>query len=473
MLIGRDKEKQILKSALSEEQSQFIAVYGRRRVGKTFLIRESYDYTFDFQFTGAAKLSAKKQLVRFRRALKEHGQKDTPELTNWGDAFDELKRFIINLQAGKKVIFLDELPWMDAPRSGFLSELESFWNGWASARKDLVFVVCGSSTSWMVKKIIKNKGGLHNRLNHRIALKPFPLGLCEKMVQSRGLVLSRKQILEAYMIFGGVPYYWSLLQRGTSITAEIDRLIFSPDGELRDEFEMLYASLFKKPEPYIRVIELLAKKKMGLTRQELLSAGGFEDNGAFSDILNDLEWCGFIRSYTMMGYRTKSDIFQLIDHYTLFYYEYIDGSRQGSNYWKAMLGTPKYNTWCGLAFERACLWHVDQIKKKLGISGILTNEYAWRCLPDESLRRRGVQIDLLIDRSDGIIDVCEMKYSQNQYAITADDAEILARKRETFQSVTGTKSAVHSIMVTTEGLKPNEHQYEVQAEVVLNDLFEV
>lgn len=175
----------------------------------------------------------------------------------------------------------------------------------------------------------------------------------------------------------------------------------------------------------------------------------------------------------MMGYRTKSDIFQLIDHYTLFYYEYIDGSRQGSNYWKAMLGTPKYNTWCGLAFERACLWHVDQIKKKLGISGILTNEYAWRCLPDESLRRRGVQIDLLIDRSDGIIDVCEMKYSQNLYAITADDADALARKRDTFQSVTGTKSAVHSIMVTTEGLKPNEHQYEVQAEIVLNDLFEV
>lgn len=473
MLIGRDKEKQILKNALSEEQSQFIAVYGRRRVGKTFLIRESYDYTFDFQFTGAAKLSAKKQLVRFRRALKEHGQKDTPELTNWGDAFGELKRFIINLQAGKKVIFLDELPWMDAPRSGFLSELESFWNGWASARKDLVFVVCGSSTSWMVKKIIKNKGGLHNRLNHRIALKPFPLGLCEKMIRSRGLVLSRKQILEAYMIFGGVPYYWSLLQRGTSITAEIDRLIFSPDGELHDEFEMLYASLFKKPEPYIHVIELLARKKMGLTRQELLLAGGFEDNGAFSDILKDLEWCGFIRSYTMMGYRTKSDIFQLIDHYTLFYYEYIDGTRQGSNYWKAMLGTPKYNTWCGLAFERACLWHVDQIKKKLGISGILTNEYAWRCLPDENLGRRGVQIDLLIDRSDGIIDVCEMKYSQNQYIITADDADALARKRETFQSATGAKSAVHSIMVTTEGLKPNEHQHEVQAEVVLNDLFEV
>jgi hypothetical protein len=473
MLIGRTKEKQLLVDALHEEYSQFIAVYGRRRVGKTFLIREAYDYTFDFQFTGAAKLTARKQLVRFRRALKEHGQKDTPELTNWGDAFSELKRLINSMKTGKKVVFLDELPWMDAPRSGFLSELESFWNGWASARKDIVFVVCGSSTSWMVKKIIKNKGGLHNRLSHRISLKPFPLGLCEQLAQSRGLVFSRKQLLEAYMVFGGVPYYWSLLQKGASVTQEIDRLIFSPDGELNDEFEMLYASLFKKPEPYIRVIELLARKKMGMTRMELLAAGGFEDNGSFSDILKDLEWCGFIRSYSMMGYKKKSDLFQLIDHYTLFYYEYIDGQRQGANYWKSMLGTPKYNTWCGLAFERTCLWHIDQIKKQLGISGILTNEYAWRCSGDESKNLRGVQIDLLIDRSDGIIDICEMKYSKEPYVISADYGRELQRKRDVLVEVTGTENAVHTIMVTTEGVVHNEEWGEIQAEVNLDNLFEL
>ncbi len=463
----------MLVDALHEEYSQFIAVYGRRRVGKTFLIREAYDYTFDFQFTGAAKLTARKQLVRFRRALKEHGQKDTPELTNWGDAFSELKRLINGLKTGKKVIFLDELPWMDAPRSGFLSELESFWNGWASARKDIVFVVCGSSTSWMVKKIIKNKGGLHNRLSHRISLKPFPLGLCEQLAQSRGLVFSRKQLLEAYMVFGGVPYYWSLLQKGASVTQEIDRLIFSPDGELNDEFEMLYASLFRKPEPYIRVIELLARKKMCMTRMELLAAGGFEDNGSFSDILKDLEWCGFIRSYSMMGYKKKSDLFQLIDHYTLFYYEYIDGQRQGANYWKSMLGTPKYNTWCGLAFERTCLWHIDQIKKQLGISGILTNEYAWRCSGDESKNLRGVQIDLLIDRSDGIIDICEMKYSKEPYVISADYGRELQRKRDLLTEVTGTDSAVHTIMVTTEGVVHNVEWGEIQAEVNLDNLFEL
>jgi hypothetical protein len=325
----------------------------------------------------------------------------------------------------------------------------------------------------MVKKIIKNKGGLHNRLSHRISLKPFPLGLCEQLVQSRGLVFSRKQLLEAYMVFGGVPYYWSLLQKGASVTQEIDRLIFSPDGELNDEFEMLYASLFKKPEPYIRVIELLARKKMGMTRMELLAAGGFEDNGSFSDILKDLEWCGFIRSYSMMGYKKKSDLFQLIDHYTLFYYEYIDGQRQGANYWKSMLGTPKYNTWCGLAFERTCLWHIDQIKKQLGISGILTNEYAWRCSGDESKNRRGVQIDLLIDRSDGIIDICEMKYSKEPYVISADYGRELQRKRDVLTEVTGTDSAVHTIMVTTEGVVHNVEWGEIQAEVNLDNLFEL
>ena len=203
MLIGREKEKRILQNALNEELSQFIAVYGRRRVGKTFLIREAYNYTFHFQFTGAANTNARKQLARFRMALKEHGLTDVPNITNWMDAFSELKRFISLLPEGKKVIFLDELPWMDAPRSGFLAELESFWNGWASARKDIVFVVCGSSTAWMVKKIIKNKGGLHNRLTHRIALKPFTLHWCEQMMKSRGIALTRKQLLELVQGFKG------------------------------------------------------------------------------------------------------------------------------------------------------------------------------------------------------------------------------------------------------------------------------
>lgn len=472
MIIGREKEISILRSALTEEYSQFIAVYGRRRVGKTFLIREAYDYSFDFQFTGGAKLSSKKQLSRFRTALQDHGQKDTPLLSSWENAFSELKRFITGLPAGRKVIFLDELPWMDAPRSGFLSELESFWNGWASARKDLVFVVCGSSTSWMVKKIIKNKGGLHDRLNHRIALKPFSLGLCEKLCESRGLQLSRKQLLEAYMIFGGVPYYWSLLRRGVSVTQEIDRLIFAEDGELHDEFEMLYAALFKKPQKYVEVVELLAKKRKGMTRADLLASGKFIDNGNFSDVLNDLEWCGFIRSYNVVGYDDKYKIYQLIDHFTIFYYDFIDGKRRSSNYWSSLLGTPTYNTWCGLAFERVCLWHVNQIKMKLGISGIASTEYAWRYEGDKENGIKGMQIDLILDRADGVVDLCEIKDYKNPFPISEEYAAELERRRKIFALVTGTKSAVHTIMITAEGVSQNAQYSVIQNEVTLDNLFQ-
>lgn len=473
MLIGRDKEKQQLRAAVLEEYSQFIAVYGRRRVGKTFLIRESFDYQFTFQYTGAVHTSSRKQLARFRQALKEQGLTNVvPSLNNWMDAFSELKRFINQQPEGKKVIFLDELPWMDAPRSGFLSELEAFWNGWASARKDIVLIVCGSSTSWMVKKIIKNKGGLHNRLTRRIALEPFSLGLCEKLVESRGLVMSRKQILEGYMIFGGIPYYWSLLQSGSSLTQEVDRLIFSANGDMYDEFEMLYASLFNNPEPYIRVISLLAKKKMGLTRNEIISEGLFLDNGAMTEILNDLIWCGFVRPYSMPGHRVKDTIYQLVDQYTLFYYTFISAQRHGKNYWEHMRGKPQYNTWCGLAFERVCLWHTEQIKKKLGISGVITNEYAWRYVGKHHLGLPGVQIDLLIDRGDGIIDLCEIKYSNKVYVLTDAYEQELTRKKEVFSMVTKTKSAVHIVMVTTNGLARNKYYGDIQNEVNLDDLFE-
>lgn len=473
MLVGREKEKQILQDALSSEYSQFIAVYGRRRVGKTFLIREAYDYHFAFQFTGAANMAPRKQLARFRNALKAHGLKDIPQLTNWIDAFFELERYIDGLPEGKKVIFFDELPWMDAPRTSFLSELEAFWNGWASARKDIVFVVCGSATAWMVKKILKNKGGLHNRLSHRIALQPFNLGLCEKMAEVQHLALSRMQVLEAYMVFGGVPYYWSLLQVGRSIAQEVDRLIFSTDGDLHDEFQMLYASLFANPQPYLNTIEILAKKKCGISREELGKSLGLASGGTMTSLLEDLEWCGFIRKYNALGKKTKDALYQLIDPFTLFYFEFVKGNQGMANYWQAIHGMPKYNTWCGLAFERVCFAHVDQVKMKLGISGVLTGVYSWRCQPNEEKGYGGVQIDMLIDRNDGIIDLCEMKYSDAEYSISSQYAQEMTRKRAVFQQVSKTKKAVHLVLVTTQGIAPGVNQYSVQASVVLDDLFKI
>jgi len=470
MLIGRDKERQLLQEAMTAEYSQFIAVYGRRRVGKTFLIRESFDYQFAFQFTGADKTPTRRQLARFRNALKQQGQSDTPQLTNWTDAFYELERFLAVQPDGKKVVFLDELPWMDAPRSGFLTELEAFWNGWVSARKDIVLVVCGSATSWMVNKIIKNKGGLHNRLTHRVALKPFSLGRCSELCAANGLVLSPKQILMGYMVFGGIPYYWSLLRKGASMDQEIDRLIFSAEGEMHDEFEMLYAALFRTPQPYLDIIAVLATKQQGLTREEMISRLGIGSSGHLSDILNDLEWCGFIRSYSMMGYQIKSLVYQLIDNYTLFYYAFLVGRKNSDFSWTTMIDTPKYNTWHGLAFERVCLWHVPQIKQKLGISGIQSEEYTWRYAGNPEAEIPGAQIDLLIRRRDDIIDLCEMKYSSDEFAITSDYAAELQRKKSVFTQVTKTRSAIHLVLITTDGVAHNAHWGEIQNEVTLADL---
>lgn len=470
MLIGREQEKATLQEALNKEESQFIAVYGRRRVGKTYLIRESYGYQFYFQFTGAARANLRQQLARFAIALQEQGLKDAPPTINsWLEAFTLLKRLICQKDGGKKVIFLDELPWLDTPKSGFLPELEVFWNGWASARKDIVLVVCGSATSWMVKKIIKNKGGLHNRLTQRIALKPFTLKLCQEMTIRNGIELSQRQILEGYMIFGGIPYYWSLLKKGASLAQEVDRLIFSEDGDLYDEFEMLYASLFKKPEPYIKVITLLSDKNYGMTRQEIISAGGFDDNGAFSDLLADLEWCGFIRSYNTMGKQVKDAVYQLIDNYTVFYYSFVKGNRRSTNYWQTMQGKTKYNIWCGLAFERVCLWHIAQIKAALGISGVTTTENAWRNYTKNGIP--GAQIDLLINRNDSVTDICEIKYSSEEYSITSEYMDDLRRKKSVYQSITQTQNTVHLVMITTFGLAKNAHYGEIQNEITAIDLF--
>ncbi len=472
MLIGRKEEKNELRDALAKDEAQFIAVYGRRRVGKTFLIREAYGNDFCFQFTGAAHTSTKKQLARFRLELKAQGLTDVmPVISSWMYAFSELRRFIELQPKGKKVIFLDELPWMDAPRSDFLSEFEVFWNGWASAQRDIVLVVCGSSTSWMVKKIFKNKGGLYNRLTRRIYLRPFTLGECEELVHSQGIVMSHQQILDGYMIFGGIPFYWSLLRPGRSLAQEVDRLIFSDMGAMHDEFDMLYASLFNHPDSYIRIINILAGKKNGMTREEIIQEGKFKNNGRFSDMLNDLEWCGFIRSYYLPGKNVKDRVWQLMDNYTIFYFSFQKDKHQPADFWETVQGTPLYNTWCGLAFERVCMQHVDQIKLKLGISGVLTYQYAWRYQGDKTLGLKGVQIDLLIDRNDGIIDLCEMKYSKEEYAITEAYSREMARKASTFSQVSKTHKAVHTVMVTTYGLVPNAYAYDVQNQIVMDDLF--
>ena len=470
MIIGRKEEQQILRSAVQSENSEFVAVYGRRRVGKTYLIRETFGYKFTFQHTGLAKGNTKEQLFSFAISLRDAGYDDCPIPKSWLEAFSLLSAYLKNSADEKKIVFLDELPWMDTSRSNFISAFEHFWNGWASARKDIILIICGSATSWIINKVINDHGGLHNRVTKQIALQPFTLKECEMFAQSKGLEMSRYQLAECYMVLGGIPYYWSLLEKGLSLAQNIDKIIFAKNGKLSNEFNQLYASLFKSPEQYIDIVTALGKKKAGMTREEIIAATDKYSNGALSKVLDELEYCGFIRKYNGFDKKSKQAIYQLIDNYTLFYFKFIQQNENNDeHFWSASIDSAMHRTWSGLAFERLCMAHTQQIKAALGIAGVLSNVYSWRKEADET--SDGAQIDLLIDRKDQVVNLCEMKYSLSEYAIDAEYEQKLRNKKSAFINTTNTRKAVHLTMVTTFGIKANAHSGIVQNEITLEDLF--
>lgn len=470
MIIGRKEEQQILRSAVQSENSEFVAVYGRRRVGKTYLIRETFGYKFTFQHTGLAKGNTKEQLFSFAISLRDAGYDDCPIPKSWLEAFSLLSTYLKNSTDEKKIVFLDELPWMDTPRSNFISAFEHFWNGWASARKDIVLIICGSATSWIINKVINDHGGLHNRVTKQIALQPFTLKECEMFAKSKGLEMSRYQLAECYMVLGGIPYYWSLLEKGLSLAQNIDKIIFAKNGKLSNEFNQLYASLFKSPEQYIDIVTALGKKKAGMTREEIIAATDKYSNGALSKVLDELEYCGFIRKYNGFDKKSKQAIYQLIDNYTLFYFKFIQQNENNDeHFWSASIDSAMHRAWSGLAFERLCMAHTQQIKAALGIAGVLSNVYSWRKEADET--SDGAQIDLLIDRKDQVINLCEMKYSLSEYIIDAEYEQKLRNKKSVFIDTTNTRKAVHLTMVTTFGIKANAHSGIVQNEITLDDLF--
>jgi len=471
MIIGRKDEQAELRRAYESEYSEFVAVTGRRRIGKTFLVRETFNYTFAFQHSGLANQKTRVQLQEFRQSLIKSGLKKCRVPADWFDAFFLLSELLDQQGKGKKVVFIDELPWMDAPRSNFVSALEHFWNAYASARKDILLIICGSATSWIINNVFRNHGGLHNRVTHRIHLAPFTLGECEEYARSQHLVMSRYDILECYMVMGGIPFYWSLLERGRSLAQNIDALFFSPMGKLHYEYSELYDSLFKNPEPYLQIVSTLGTKRIGMTREELVNEGGITNNGQLSRILEDLEACGFIRRYVYQGIKRSNAIYQLMDNYTLFYYKFLHNHADVSeNYWSANVNTPVRNAWEGLAFERVCFEHIRQIKQALGISGVSTRVYSWR-VKDDPVYGEGAQVDMVIDRSDQVVNLCEMKFSTKEYAIEKTDDDSLRHKAGRFREAQKSHKAVHLTFITPFGVKQNTYQYSVQNVITADDLF--
>ena len=387
-IIGREQEIEKLENYISSRKSEFIAIYGRRRVGKTFLVKELFENRFAFRVTGKDNVTTKEQLTSFSFALNDQLGIET-DVTNWPEAFRLLQKALEKMTDGTKIIFFDELPWFDTYASNFISALEHFWNDWAFYRSDIKLIACGSATTWMLNQVINSRGGLHNRITHNILLSPFKLHEVEEYFKSQGFYYERPEIIECYMAMGGVAYYLSLFENNKSVAQNIQQLCFTRGGELTEEFERLFNSLFKKADNHLAIVTALKNKGKGMTRLDLLDATGLANNGRFSQILKELEQCDFIRSYTPFGKSKKDMMYQLIDPFCLFYFKFMHNKGAFlDNHWVKMQTTAEYESWCGHAFEIVCLHHINEIVKALGIDGSINTPCSWSYRPTTKVLAR-------------------------------------------------------------------------------------
>lgn len=480
-LVGRGYEISVFQKLINSDKSEFIAVYGRRRVGKTFLVDSLFLNQYAFSMTGIMDGNFEEQMHAFTDALDMYGMVLDQSPKNWLEAFTALRKLlsrkIENDALSPCILFIDELPCLDTPRSGFVKALGYFWNSWASKQDKVKLVVCGSATSWMIDNVINAKGSLHNRITCEIHLHPFSLKETEEYLINRDFNWTRLMVLQAYMAMGGVPYYLSMLDGGQSVPQNFDRLFFQKDAELKKEYRRLFGTLFKKPEPYMRIVQLLAENKKGLQREQLAQKLGQSNNGHLGNYLDDLVQCDFIRKYSVRDKKVslKSGIYQLTDFYTQFYFSFNHKAEGNEHFWTENLNTPIMNTWLGLSFEKVCHKHIQQILNALRIDVMATNHYSWRSNPrkdEDAPNPKGAQIDLIVERADHIINVCEIKYSEAPYFITKEEDEKMRNRLAKFKMQTGTKCALWPTFITTFGLADNMYSKTIPAQLTLDDLFD-
>ncbi len=481
-LIGREPEKKKLLNMLNSSEAEFLAIYGRRRVGKTFLIREFLtDRGIFFELTGQKDAKLDVQLDNFYQALQEAFEPDLPikKPESWKEALSILTTLVkAQSKKTKIILFFDELPWLATRRSGIMQAMEYEWNRKWSQIDNLKLIVCGSAASWILEKLIHAKGGLHNRITDTIHLQPFTLGETRKYLKSRGVNLKPMQILNLYMVMGGIPHYLRQIKKGKSSTQIINSLCFHKDGFLFSEFGRLFQSLFDHADTHNRIIREIGKKRHGILRSELLDTTGFSSGGTFNKRLRELKESGFIQEFVPFGKSRKDFTIKIIDEYTLFFLYWIDPLRQkgtfkyNPNYWLNLSNQPAYNSWAGISFEAVCMKHIDQILKRLEIENLATEVGNWHYLPPRNSKERGAQIDLLIDRLDNSLHLCEIKYSNSAFTIDKAYARNLDNKMKVFEDKTKVRKQIFLTLITTMGLKKGLYSEElVHSEAVLNDLF--
>lgn len=471
--VGRAREKQLFEAALASNRPEMLAITGRRRVGKTFLIHSIFKDKIDFEIAGVKEAALGDQLMTFSYRLADFFDSKVPLAVpaNWMEAFRQLSILLGKKRTTrKKVVFIDELPWLATPKSGFLQALDFFWNSWA-IDQNIVVILCGSAASWMIRKLVYDKGGLHNRITHHIRLEPFTLHETRLYLESLRLHLEPYQVTQLYMVTGGIPHYLSNVRPGQSAAQIVDEICFEPQGLLVDEFPKLYASLFDKPENHEKIVRGLAERRMGLTRKQIVETTKMADGGRITRVLEELESSGFITAYVPFGKQKKDKLFRLTDEYSLFYLQFMEGKKSGGKgTWLQLSQSQAWKSWSGYAFENICLKHVPQIKKAMGVQGVYSESSSFYFAGNQD--RPGLQVDLLIDRKDHVINFCEMKFYDSLYAFDNAYAMEMRQKMATFRELTGTRKQISLTMITAFGLQQNKHSIGlVQQVVTMEDLF--
>ena len=479
-IIGRTSERVELQEIYESGRPELVVVYGRRRVGKTFLIREQFNGQFAFYHTGLSQqeidATSQKggQLQNFASSLRHYGKTEQKTPTDWLTAFDDLRSLLEEkMQAApeqRQVVFIDELPWMDTPRSGFLSALEHFWNGWGAGQTSLMLIVCGSATAWISDHLLHNKGGLYDRKTREIKLHPFTLHEAELYYQEQGIELDRYAQMQLYMMLGGIPYYMSFVHKGDSVEQTMDYLFLQRNAKLGDELEQLFMSLFTNHQDCMKIVRLLANRKSGYTRKEIAEKTGVPYGGGLTKTLKALAESDFIQKYVYYGLPAKEERFRLIDFYSLFALTVVrKKTSPDADVWRGQFDKRTMEIWYGFAFEALCWNHIPQIKQALGIPSVHTVEYSWRA--EKNDEHPGAQIDLLIRRADRIINLCEMKFCVGDYIIDNTEANNIRNKIAVYQQLTRSKEAIHPTIVTTYGLVANKYSHSIQKVITMDDLF--
>ncbi len=474
IIVGREDEKSILDDITASERAELVAVYGRRRVGKTYLIKTYLAKQINFHYSGLHGVETEIQLQEFTKALSVQLNTNIPlpAPLDWFAAFELLQSLLQKKMRQKKVIiFLDEFPWMQTVKSNFLAAFENFWNKWASSKNNMAVILCGSAASWMIQNVVRNKGGLHNRITRKIALLPFNLYETEMFLKSRGVQLNRYQTTQLYMAMGGIPQYLALARKGLSTAQIIDKECFSKNGFLYNEFTDLYRALFDNADRYMKVIRALAAKPMGMTRNDIIKTCKLQSGGSTTSLLEELSSSGFITPYIPFGRKIKDSIYMLTDEYSLFYLKFIEPNKaSGKGAWLKISDTPSWKTWSGFAFETVCYKHTPAIKIALGIPGIYSEQSAWKKTGGKTTG--GSQIDMIIDRRDNSINVCEIKFYSNPFSVDKKYAAALQQKLYSFKEQTKTRKHLFLTLITTFGIHKNEHSIGlVDKQIVMDDLF--